>query len=539
MPKKSTTSKRTNSFKGSKKRPQWQLPLLAVLVAAAVGFGIFVVFFSKAGTAVGPHMYMAASNNTTDATFTQFDFGIFGDKYVAGDWNKDGKDTLGVYRASDASFYLTNNNSSAGVPGFQYGDFGDIPLAGDWNGDGTTTVGVYRPTTGKFYLRNSNTTGKADVETLMLGNLSSTTPDKVPIACDWNGDGITDLGLFRTSTAEWETFASYGQQAGAPWIGYVATFVYGNPGDKPVCGDWDSNKTATPGVYRDSNSTFYLKNTNDGAAGWPQRFGQPGFLPLVGRWTGTAQTLIGAYYVGTAATADPAPTTPTTAPGGGTVPNATGACVGDLSRDIKQLQRCINSRGGNLTVDGIIGPSTRDACKAKLGAYCPTNVAGLSAGATSGANSGTSGTSVTKYNKLTSIFNGVNKGGITACASRHCGDYLVAVTPYVTTTKSATVKFKLGKVLNGNNVSISSGNWAWDNLNRDFNNQPRSIIVDSNKRDFPVTSPIVTMAFESFDAVHSITSIEILAELDNDGYISALGHFGSPYPVFNKTFGYK
>ena len=390
MPKKSTTSKRTNSFKGSKKRPQWQLPLLAVLVAAAVGFGIFVVFFSKAGT-VGPHMYMAASNNTTDATFTQFDFGIFGDKYVAGDWNKDGKDTLGVYRASDASFYLTNNNSSAGVPGFRYGDFGDIPIAGDWNGDGTTTVGVYRPTTGKFYLRNSNTTGKADVETLMLGNLSSTTPDKVPIACDWNGDGITDLGLFRTSTAEWETFASYGQQAGAPWIGYVATFVYGNPGDKPVCGDWDSNKTATPGVYRDSNSTFYLKNTNDGAAGYPQRFGQPGFLPLVGRWTGTAQTLIGAYSLGGATIPNPTNTTPTTAPEGGTVPNATGACVGDLSRDIKQLQRCINSKGGNLDVDGIIGPQTRDACKAKLGAYCPTNVAGWSAGANSGSNTGAAG----------------------------------------------------------------------------------------------------------------------------------------------------
>ena len=136
----------------------------------------------------------------------------------------------------------------------------------------------------------------------MLGNLSSTTPDKVPIACDWNGDGITDLGLFRTSTAEWETFVSYGQQAGAPWINQVPTFTYGSPGDKPVCGDWDSNKTATVGIYR--GDTFYLKNTNNAGPGWPQRFGQIGFLPLVGRWTGTAtataQTLIGAYYLGSA-----------------------------------------------------------------------------------------------------------------------------------------------------------------------------------------------------------------------------------------------
>ena len=376
MPKKSTTSKRAKTFKRSKKSPKWQLPLLAVLVAAAVGFGIFVVFFSKAGTAVGPHMYMAASNNTTDATFTQFDFGIFGDKYVAGDWNKDGKDTLGAYRPSESTFYLTNSNSSAGVTGFQYGISGDIPIAGDWNGDGTTTVGVYRPTTGKFYLRNSNSTDqagvKADVETQMLGNLSSTTPDKVPIACDWNGDGITDLGLFRTSTAEWETFVSYGQQANAPWIGYVPTFVYGNPGDKPVCGDWDSNKTATPGVYRDSNSTFYLKNTNDGAAGWPQRFGQIGFLPLVGRWTGTAQTLIGAY-----------------SPGGATIPNPVVAggvgstpivpCAGDLTQNtkasIKLLQTCINSKitvlADIIDVDGVAGPVTKAACTKYLLGFCP------------------------------------------------------------------------------------------------------------------------------------------------------------------------
>jgi|GEM_PF-6384632 len=484
MPKKSTTSKRANTFKRSNKRPQWQLPLLAVLVAAAVGFGIFVVFFSKAGTAVGPHMYMAASNNTTDATFTQFDFGIFGDRYVAGDWDANKSDTLGVYRPSTAFFYLTNSNSSAGVPGFQFGNSGDIPIAGDWNGDGTTTVGVYRPTTGKFYLRNSNSTDqagvKADVETLMLGNLSSTTPDKVPIACDWNGDGITDLGLFRTSTAEWETFASYGQQAGAPWVGYVATFVYGNPGDKPVCGDWNSDKTATPGVYRDSNSTFYLKNTNDGAAGWPQRFGQVGFLPLVGRWTGTAQTLIGAYSLGTDATTT-TPTTPTTAPGGGTVPNATGACVGDLSRDIKQLQRCINSKGGNLTVDGIIGPLTRDACKAKLGAYCPTNVAGWSAGgATSGSNSGAAGptgpnspngslvtaekcnTDRKAWAKVIKAFNELNKTGLALLDTR---------LNYRPSSLTAPQRIDIGEAINDTKRAIGNATDEYDKLNtRDCTN---------------------------------------------------------------------
>lgn len=294
MPKKSTTFKRTNTFKRSKQRPQWQLPLLAVLVAAAVGFGIFVVFFSKAATTVAPHMYMAASNTTTDATFKQFEFGVFGDRYVAGDWNADGSDTLGVRRGSE--FLLANASPATTVTTrFTFGEATDKPIAGDWNGDKKSTIGVFRPSDGKFYLRNSNTAGEANVTTTKLGTGLN---DQVPLACDWNGDGITDLGLFKLRTAEWQIFIRYGQESGAPWVQTVPTFVYGSPNDQPVCGDWDGNKTATVGIYR--GDTFYLKNTNNAGPGWPQRFGQIGFLPLVGKWTGTMKTLIGAYYLGSA-----------------------------------------------------------------------------------------------------------------------------------------------------------------------------------------------------------------------------------------------
>jgi hypothetical protein len=35
-------------------------------------------------------------------------------------------------------------------------------VAGDWDGNGSDTIGVYRPSSGVFYLRNSNTQGVAD-----------------------------------------------------------------------------------------------------------------------------------------------------------------------------------------------------------------------------------------------------------------------------------------------------------------------------------------------------------------------------------------
>ncbi len=37
------------------------------------------------------------------------------------------------------------------------------PIVGDWNGDGKDTVGLYDPTTTRFYLKNSNSHGYADV----------------------------------------------------------------------------------------------------------------------------------------------------------------------------------------------------------------------------------------------------------------------------------------------------------------------------------------------------------------------------------------
>lgn len=39
------------------------------------------------------------------------------------------------------------------------------------------------------------------------------------------------------------------------------TFVYGNPGDQKLMGDWDGDGVKTPGVFRDG--TFYLRNSND------------------------------------------------------------------------------------------------------------------------------------------------------------------------------------------------------------------------------------------------------------------------------------
>ena len=67
-----------------------------------------------------------------------------------------------------------------------------VPIAGDWNHDGTDTIGLYNPTMSHFYLKNSNTTGAADIN---FGYGQANAGWK-PIIGDWNTDGTDTIGLY-------------------------------------------------------------------------------------------------------------------------------------------------------------------------------------------------------------------------------------------------------------------------------------------------------------------------------------------------------
>ncbi|MCO6503087.1 MAG: hypothetical protein J5I28_08380, partial [Acidimicrobiales bacterium] len=128
-----------------------------------------------------------------------FYFGNPGDIPLIGDFDGDGKDTVSIYRPSEARFYIINklgqNGGGLGKAdySFVFGNPGDVPFVGDWNGDGKDTPGLRRPTDGFVYLRNSNTQGIADIS-FFYGN-----PGDVVFAGDWNADGRDSIGLYRPS----------------------------------------------------------------------------------------------------------------------------------------------------------------------------------------------------------------------------------------------------------------------------------------------------------------------------------------------------
>ena len=87
----------------------------------------------------------------TSGTLAGFTFGASTDTPISGDWDCNGIDTPGRFRA-DGYFYL-RNAVSGGEPdlSFHFGVPGDRPLVGDWNGDGCDTVAVYRPSESAVY----------------------------------------------------------------------------------------------------------------------------------------------------------------------------------------------------------------------------------------------------------------------------------------------------------------------------------------------------------------------------------------------------
>ncbi len=183
-------------------------------------------------------------------------------------------------------FYLdTNGNgrwdgAASGDSLIAYGAVGDIPVIGDWNGDGTDDIGVYRPSQAVFYLDangNQSWDGPTTDRLLRFGAIGDT-----PINGDWNGDGRDDIGVHRANDFYLD------RNGNGQWDHGDNAYRFGNPGDRPIIGDWNGDGQDDIGVHRGSQ---FFRDTNgnrgwDGVAGGDEvdRLGANGDMPIVGKW---------------------------------------------------------------------------------------------------------------------------------------------------------------------------------------------------------------------------------------------------------------
>lgn len=151
----------------------------------------------------------------------------------------------------------------------------NAPRRADFDGDGKSDVSVFRPSDGIWYLSQS-TNGFAAAR-FGLAN------DKI-VPADYDGDRKTDIAVFRDGT--WYLLRS---QAGFGQI------QFGLAGDVPAPSDTDGDGRAEIAVYR--AGTWYSFNLATGQIGINQ-FGLAGDVPVVGDYDGDGRADQAVYRAG-------------------------------------------------------------------------------------------------------------------------------------------------------------------------------------------------------------------------------------------------
>jgi hypothetical protein len=138
----------------------------------------------------------------------------------------------------------------------------------DFDGDGKSDLSVFRPSDGNWYYQGS-TQGFVG---LHFGESTD-----IPTPGDFDHDGTTDISVFRPSNGFWYRINSSD--------GTVFFVNFGLSGDIPQAGDYDGDGKDEPAVFRPSNGTWYwLRSSNNQYAG--MQFGQNGDKPVAGDYDG-------------------------------------------------------------------------------------------------------------------------------------------------------------------------------------------------------------------------------------------------------------
>ena len=249
-------------------------------------------------------------NNLSLSGYTPVNFGSFADDIpVPADYDGDGKTDVGVWRNSNGTFYVlqsaTNTfmgvafgqsgdnpkisqdfdgdgktdfavtrsigntmawfilQSTGGFKGVQYGSDTDRPIRGDFDGDGKADLAVYRPSSSSF-AANSFIISKSSQNGFTVVPFGTSDTDKI-IPADFDGDGKTDIAIWRTTNGVWYYLRSSD--------GSFSAFAFGQTGDLPTPGDYDGDGKTDFAVWRPNQTqneagVFYIQSASSGFSGF-------------------------------------------------------------------------------------------------------------------------------------------------------------------------------------------------------------------------------------------------------------------------------
>ena len=148
----------------------------------------------------------------------------------------------------------------------------------DFDGDGRSDISVFRPSDAVWYLNRSGSGFTA----AQFG-LST---DKITPA-DFDGDGKTDIAVYRDGIWYWLRSSDNGFQA----------VQFGLASDKPIVGDYDGDGKADQAVFRPSDRVWYILGSTQGFYGI--QFGISSDIPAAADYDGDGKADIAVFRDGT------------------------------------------------------------------------------------------------------------------------------------------------------------------------------------------------------------------------------------------------
>jgi putative transposon-encoded protein len=133
----------------------------------------------------------------------------------------------------------------------------------DFDGDGDTDLSVYRPSNRYWFVNGGALTQYG-------------TSGDIPVPGDYDGDGDTDIAVFRPSNGYW-------------FVNGGALTQYGTSGDIPVPGDYDGDGDTDIAVFRPSNGYWFVRG------GPTVAFGTSGDIPVPGDYDGDGDTDVAVF----------------------------------------------------------------------------------------------------------------------------------------------------------------------------------------------------------------------------------------------------
>ncbi len=166
-------------------------------------------------------------------------------------------------RVTEPALYNKGTWSIQGAENVQLGKEGDIAVPADYNGDGQTDLAVFRPSTGAFSF--------PDGKEITFGQAGD-----IPVSADYDGDGFADIAVYRPSTMQWI-------------IRDLPEQVFGVKDCVPVPADYDGDGQTDKAVFQTSNAMWRINRIGN------VPFGQKGDIPVPGDYDGDGKAEMAVY----------------------------------------------------------------------------------------------------------------------------------------------------------------------------------------------------------------------------------------------------